>query len=593
MNPPAPTPPQSRFGHWLRVLRPLVWWLLLVLALYGHRLHQRLLLDTRLMATPWLGNRNVGFETRLTFDDQPFQDGQCVPLGWHKLTLTHPKAEPLVTNLFIGYGLHDLERLDLQRATGTLAVTADPPAAVLLIQGPEFSVSYTNSTGLTTNVPTDRYTIEARYPHWQGSEDVVVEAGRTVSQRFAPRLGSVRIASNQPQTRYRLAAASGVEVESGDLPATVTGLPVGEYRVLADYDGDRREAKVQVAEGQTNETEFTFVYGAVDLETQPAGARVSAGQGRDLGVTPVRLSRLAPGSWEFKLTKEGYLPVTLELEVAANQTNSVSTNLVNAQYASAMDQARRELAATNLVAASVAVEEALRVQPGDAPALALQAEVRLIAARHAAATGDLSGALRLLDALLAALPDQAEAKQLQADLRQQAQTKAEVSQRLEAAAKRERRPEEYFAEWMKTAMNSGLFDQQAVKVKGNLADVQVKLTQVLTNAKPLFKLVAPVEEPEPGLLRLRAMQSMGLKGWRRCDLVAGQTSDTEVTLVFKVFEYCYGDAISIRAWSGDKSEKNMMPIHPDRLEPAKSYVLPRREVGIDIIREKIRAATGQ
>ena len=70
-----------------------------------------------------------------------------ISLGSHRLIIKQPKAETFSTNFFAWYGRHDLGRLDLRRAMGTLVMTADPAAKMITISGPEFSLTFNNSTG--------------------------------------------------------------------------------------------------------------------------------------------------------------------------------------------------------------------------------------------------------------------------------------------------------------------------------------------------------------------------------------------------------------------------------------------------------------
>src|ERR1019366_3089147 len=154
------------------VLRPLFWWLILVLVLYGIRTHQRLMEITRLNFNVTLQGQAI--DSKTTFDGKPAFSGQKIPLGNHTFTVTHPKGETFSTNLFIWYGTHNLGTINLKRTMGTLSVTADPPADVLVIRGPEWSVVLTNSPGLTQVVPTDDYEVEVRYPHGQRNDTVAV-----------------------------------------------------------------------------------------------------------------------------------------------------------------------------------------------------------------------------------------------------------------------------------------------------------------------------------------------------------------------------------------------------------------------------------
>src|SRR5882672_3366687 len=86
----------------LLVLRPLVWWLLLVLALYAVRTHQRLSEKTRLTFNASLKGRPVLVEARV--GNGVMVSGGRMPIGWHRISFSHPKAESFSTNLFIWYG---------------------------------------------------------------------------------------------------------------------------------------------------------------------------------------------------------------------------------------------------------------------------------------------------------------------------------------------------------------------------------------------------------------------------------------------------------------------------------------------------------
>ena len=189
--------PEKRRAYWGRVLRPLFWWLILVLLLYGYRLHQRMLEQTRITFAITLAGQTPSPEARATFDGRPISSGQQIPLGHHQFTIVHPKGESYTTNLFIWYGAHDLGTIDLKRTVSVISVTANPPAPMLSIHGPEFDVELTNSPGMTSSVPTDRYVISSRYAHWSSSDEVLVSPGVPATWRIAPRLGAAQITCNE------------------------------------------------------------------------------------------------------------------------------------------------------------------------------------------------------------------------------------------------------------------------------------------------------------------------------------------------------------------------------------------------------------
>ena len=89
-TPVSPTPSEDRTQYWRRVLRPLFWWLLLVL--FGIHTHQRLMEKTRLNFTATLAGHMPFPEDVATFDGQPAFNGQNIPLGNHQFTVTQPKG---------------------------------------------------------------------------------------------------------------------------------------------------------------------------------------------------------------------------------------------------------------------------------------------------------------------------------------------------------------------------------------------------------------------------------------------------------------------------------------------------------------------
>ena len=208
-TPVSPTPSEDRTQYWRRVLRPLFWWLLLVLVLFGIHTHQRLMEKTRLNFTAPLAGHMPFPEDVATFDGQPAFSGQNIPLGNHQFTVTQPKGETFSTNLFVWYGAHNFGTIDLKRTMGILTVTANPPADYLVIRGPEWSVTLTNSAGLTRTVPTDVYGIEVRYPHWQKNYTAGVYANQTAFCTIAPHFGGLQLGCNQTDATFQMQGLDG------------------------------------------------------------------------------------------------------------------------------------------------------------------------------------------------------------------------------------------------------------------------------------------------------------------------------------------------------------------------------------------------
>jgi hypothetical protein len=432
MSTPTPSAPlESRPRYWRRVLRPLSWWLLLMLVLYGIRTHQRWMEKTRLNFTATLAGQTPFPEATATFDGKPIFSGQQIPLGHHQFAVTHPKGESYSTNLFIWYGAHNFGTIGLKRTMGILAVTTDPPADSLVIRGPEWSVALTNSSGLTKSVPTDVYEIEAEYPRWQKKNEANVFANQTTPCNIAPHFGGLQLGGNQSDATFQLQAADGQLVSDGKLPVTLTGLPAGDYKLTATHHGHQRTETLAVKADTTTDAQFDFQYGTVVFETSPAGVAVVTDNGRNCGETPLTLVELLPGNWTFTLQRSGYQPVPVSLKVEASQTNFVRTNLVSETYLHAVNAARQYLAAADYDRALQAADDALAVKPDDASAMTLQQEAaglgHLQRAKALAYKQDYIAGGKELTLALPSLPDNGEIKELIVSYKQQERSKSNGS----------------------------------------------------------------------------------------------------------------------------------------------------------------------
>ena len=343
----VPTPLDNRQRSWVRGLRPLVWWLLLFLVLFGIRLNERMLEQTRLFYSLSLNGQPLPYDVAITFDGRPIRSGENIPLGNHRFEIIGQNTDPFATNLSIWYGRHDLGEIHLKRSTGTLSINADPPAQAITISGPEFSTNLPDSSGAKLTVPTGLYTVRVQYPHWWNSQKVSVNRETMSPVSFSPRFGALRLTCNKGDATYLLEFDKGQSADSGDLPATVTDLPTGNYLLTVRYHNRQMQQSAVVEPGVTNEVPIHFVYGAVQLETLPSGAQVLTLNGNYLGQTPLLLSDMTPQTAQFNLALSGYEPVLVTLKIAADQTNICRTNLVNIGYVSAMQEARTYLAASN------------------------------------------------------------------------------------------------------------------------------------------------------------------------------------------------------------------------------------------------------
>lgn len=539
-----------------RVLRPLLWWVLLVLALFLIRTHQRLSAHTILKFEPAMAGRSVQLEAAATLDGQALPSGARVNIGWHTLVIRHPKAKLFTTNLFIWYGERDLKTIPLTRATGTLKLSARPPARELSLRGPELSAVETNSSGFTVTVPSDVYAVEARFKHVTETSTMVVGEDGTASKEFAPQLGSVNVTCNQTDASFELANSNGRILERGSVPALLAEIPSGTYELTVRHRGHERNRSVTVTANATNTVLIEFQYGALLLQTEPPGAAVLRGKA-SLGQTPLFLAEFPAGSERILFEHREYEPLEVILETAPNRTNHFQTNLVSRRYTGALEQARRYFASERYGEAAAAAGEALKHNAADSAAEALQREAtalqRIARARSFAERREFGQAIVELNAALELMPDHAGAKALLAEYTkredervatetQRAAEAAEQARKREAAALAEQRTRaqitdlnEGFEMLVRGFEDASRFAKHELTSTDAVAVVGPAVRQALATGQPAFQIVR-FEQPRPDRFTLQARQSMGLS-YRDCLMAGIQVRENETRVVFKVVEY--------------------------------------------------------
>jgi hypothetical protein len=323
MNAPA----SSEKRRWVRGLRPLFYWLLLVLVLFSIRTHQRLIEQTRITFSVVLQDAPA-LDAVVSLDGLPVMNGMKISLGRHTFTVRHSKAEPFTANFFAWYGPQDFGKIKLQRSEGTLNIQANPPAAAIIVTGPEFSATLVNCSATNLTVPTDFYTVHAKCPHWSQSQSASVAAHQKATCEFSPRVGAVKVSCNQADVTGRLLLPDGQTMEAVVFPYSAADLPEGTYKFTAQHNHDTVSQTAIVMAGKTNALALEFSYGSLTLETEPSGALVRTSDGQYWGMTPLKLAELKPGQFYLSLQHNGYELATVSLTITANQATTFQTNLV-------------------------------------------------------------------------------------------------------------------------------------------------------------------------------------------------------------------------------------------------------------------------
>jgi hypothetical protein len=587
---------QNRQSRYLfRIFRPLLWWVILVLVLFAIHTHERLMEKTRLFFTVSMQGQQVGAEA--TFDGAPVEDGQHIPLGHHTFAISNPKAEPFSTNLFVWYGEHNFGNINLKRARGPLTVKVDPSAPLLTIEGPEWSIRLTNTFGFAGSIPTDEYTVTARYQYLEETHQIRVSGNIPDSLRIAPRFGTLELRCNQSDARFQLLRPNDEFVVSGGLPSIVTDLPEGTYKLLAWHHGNKWAETAHVGVRTTNAVDIDFQYGAVVLETTPSGALITTSDGRQWGATPLMIPELQRGRWDFNLRLFQYEPATISVEIDADQTNTVRTNLVSVNYSHAVIGTRQFLASGDYDAALTAIDSALQAKPNDPAALALRKEAlggkHLRQAKALAKEGNYIRADEELHQVSELLPDNQEAKQLLADFK-----KAEPVQREQIRLERMNHATNAFNEALSSYSDVNLFETHELRTAKPVKAVQDAIVDALQK-RPAFRIRrndSPVAESFVIVGEEEFTTTLATSaGIRRCIIAGARTGNDDTQILFKVMEY-KAEAVekfSIGALIGAPASVNYIPIHPSRIAHMTDKLQAQLTEGVSNVTARIQSAINE
>jgi tetratricopeptide (TPR) repeat protein len=416
-------------------------------------------------------------------------------------------------------------------------------------------------------VPTDVYYIRCEYARWNKEGSWTVNRGNNEVCVFDPQLGDLSLTSSDLPATYQVTDQKGRLMEQGDLPATVTGLPSGLYEVSVQHSGHRLNRNVFVAQDQVNPLAVKFAFGAVRLESQPAGAAVYAG-GNYLGATPLVVRELDPGPVTFQIQARGYADAGVSAFVLADETITAGTNLLSLNYVQAMQSARNNLAAGDYHGAVTALEQALAAKPDDTEALQLQPIARgheyIQTAAELAAQDDFIGAGEKLKPALALLPDDAEAKKLQAEYLKHVPE--------QVARMKEEQTHKAFRMVCEASPGSRYFDSNQIKCGARTPEeMRDAILRTFNSEMPTFKVVQNMTVTD-GLYELQMLQGaeIPLSTMRRQLLmVIGTGGDGRTVVCYKVNEYQKKAALTVNITlnsidTGERPE-DWIPVHPSRI----------------------------
>jgi hypothetical protein len=517
---------RKRERHWIRALRPLLWWLILVFLLFVYHTHERLLERTRIKFTVDLEGKPVGTEASVSLDGRRVESGERIPLGRHEFAVSHPKAERISTNMFIWYGEHDMGTIDLKRAKGVLALKVEPPAARLSVVGPEFSVTLTNSAGVTSSIPTDVYRVDAHWANHDETKQVVVNAGPVNSLRLAPLLGAMTVESSP--SGARVIRRDGWNM--GATPLRVAELSSGLWQGEIRLDGYIPvPVSLYIVTSETNSFRTNLVNWQFSQAIESAKSYLAAGNANGALEALSAALRAKPNDPEATGLQEK--------ATALQKQNAVANHL---------RQAEEMMTAKNYTGVRSEANAVLQIVPDNERALAFMNQLVT----------------------------------LEKESKEQAKAQAEARRQERLAL-----PKKSLEFAVKKCPEASLFEEHEIQTDLSGIQAQNAIERELETA-PAFKVVKiKVSAPEAFVLDARQEVPGGL---RDCVIAGAQIGDKETHIIYKVLEYKKKTGVTFQGQL--KVTTSFVHLDPSRMDELSEREKAQIKDGEAMLEERIRRA---
>ena len=505
-----------------------------------------------------------------TLDGKPFQSGETCGVGFKKLRIQTLNAEPFETNLFSGYSGLSLGTLQIAHSRGTLDIEVSPAPNSVRIRGEEFERTLTNCSHETLALPSGEYRILSEFEHFSTTTDAVVPRNAAVSVAIKPQVAALDLSSDPPESNFILESPDRTISVSGQTPATIRALPIGEYRLRIWQKKYEKAVALVLTARPTNHVAVKFEYAKVLITSNPSDASIRE-RDSEIGSTPSILT-LSPGSYSFTVTKPGHLSAHVDFTVGGLESREFAVVLQNEQFLRAMERAHAHLSGfgSNFELALQQVNEALRISPGNPAALKLRDQIRfdqnVSAARQLGRSGDFEGALKLLASALELKPGDSDAVAFQAEL-QRSKAQADVhSTELAAAAtaaraeQRRQKPFKLFQETAAKMKFSELFPPQFTKYSRS-AESAHKAVLAALKSSPAWK-IQQERKVDDDIYFIEAELRKG-GGKRSVMVLCGQINESDTMVCYKLWDYVVNDLDKIFV-------SEFKPMHPTFTTPERA-----------------------
>ncbi|HEY6182199.1 MAG TPA: PEGA domain-containing protein [Terriglobales bacterium] len=351
----------------------------------------------------------------------------------------------------------------------------------------------------------------------------------------------------EPRPRTVSVSGEGIHESSGNSTSTFGPVPIGSYRVVADFGLFKEERNVEVHRNETERLEIKPMVGTLDLASQPTNANYQlSGVSNRIhleGVMPAHVEMLPAGEYRLRAWRGDYKQET-RVDVVPGDTNSLQVKFAYAEVrfettpaGAKVFGAGGELGETPLALREqqpglhkfriqkegfMSLDLALDAMPSGVHSISTNlVNVRYGEAMQQAkrfAGSDYRAALSKLEEALQALPNDEEALELKAKLestlktqetqladrkqaielaaagrQQEAQLRAAAQRQLAEQAARKLFPAETFRKASENEPDAELFDPQLWSVKSDAGKVADALRRMLQREEAGWKLANEIK----------------------------------------------------------------------------------------------------
>ena len=196
-----------------------------------------------------------------------------------------PLIGTLVAVLLLGSaGLYTAR---LRTARGGVRIETDPPGAMIVVGD-----RMRRSPAEFGELPVGKYSARVMLVGYE-PDAAVFEIQPDRQAHPAPlhlqhSRGSAQLASRPAGAAFEL-RQGGTLMKSGTTPATIPGLPTGEYQLVIRLDGRTLTETLEIKRGEVAAKDVEFASGKIAVSSEPAGAEILL-DGKPAGVAPVEIT---------------------------------------------------------------------------------------------------------------------------------------------------------------------------------------------------------------------------------------------------------------------------------------------------------------